>query len=165
MKTLDLLLEKLYNKNNLTREELLYLLENLDQVHTEKLFEYARKTRERYYGNKVYMRGLLEFSNICRMNCLYCGIRRDNKKVQRYRLSRREILECCREGYALGYRTFVLQSGEDPWYTVERLTDIITDIKSMFPDVAVTLSAGERPEEEYRAFFEAGAERYLLRHE
>jgi len=165
VKTLDLLLEKLYNTNNLTREELLYLLENLDQVHTEKLFEYARKTRERYYGNKVYMRGLIEFSNICRMNCLYCGIRRDNKKVQRYRLSHREILECCREGYALGYRTFVLQSGEDPWYTVERLTDIITDIKSMFPDVAVTLSAGERPEEEYRAFFEAGADRYLLRHE
>ena len=160
---MELLLEKLYNTNNLSREELLYLLENLDQVHTEKLFKYAEKTRERYYGYMVYMRVLLEFSNICRMNCLYCGIRRDNKKVQRYRLSHQEILECCREGYALGYRTFVLQSGEDPWYTVERLTDIITDIKSMFPDVAVTLSAGERPEEEYRAFFEAGAERYLLR--
>ena len=165
MNTIDFLLDKLYKNNELSREELLYILENLDDDHTEKLFEYARKTRDRYYGNKVYMRGLIEFSNVCRMNCMYCGIRSENKKAERYRLTSEQILDCCREGYALGYRTFVLQSGEDPWYTADKLIDIIKEIKRLFPDAAVTLSIGERSEEEYRAFFEAGAERYLLRHE
>jgi len=165
METLDLLLKKLYKYNELSREEILYVLENLDDAHVEKLFDYARRTRDRYYGNRVYMRGLIEFSNICRMNCMYCGIRSGNKKADRYRLTPEQILDCCREGYALGYRTFVLQSGEDPWYTVDRLTDIIAEIKRLFPDAAITLSIGERAEEEYQAFFEAGAERYLLRHE
>jgi len=162
---LDLLLDKLYNTNDLSRDELIYVLENLDEQQTQKLFEYARKTRERYYGNKVYMRGLIEFSNICRMNCMYCGIRAGNSKAERYRLTEEEIFECCREGYALGYRTFVLQSGEDPWYTVDRMVGIITRIKKSFPDAAITLSIGERKDDEYRAFYEAGAERYLLRHE
>jgi len=165
VKTLDSLLDKLYKNNELTREELLYILDNLDEVSKENLFDYARKTRERYYGNKVYMRGLIEFSNVCRRNCLYCGIRAENRKVDRYRLTPEQILECCKEGYALGYKTFVLQSGEDSWYTVDRLTSIIKEIKRLFPDVAVTLSIGERDEEEYRAFFEAGADRYLIRHE
>jgi len=163
--SLDLLLDKLYNTNELSRDELIYVLENLDEEHTQKLFDYARRTRDRYYGNKVYMRGLIEFSNICRMNCLYCGIRAGNSKAERYRLSEEEIFECCREGYALGYRTFVLQSGEDPWYTADRVVSIIARIKKSFPDAAITLSIGERDDDEYRAFFEAGAERYLLRHE
>src|SRR5690606_32011940 len=113
----------------------------------------------------VFMRGLIEFSNICRKDCLYCGIRSSNKKASRYRLTKEEILDCCCEGYKLGYRTFVLQSGEDPWYTTDRMVDIIKSIKRKFPDVAITLSIGEREKEEYQAFFEAGAERYLLRHE
>ena len=162
MRTLDFLLDKLYKNNELSREELLYILDNLDDAYTEKLFEYARKTRDRYYGNRVFMRGLIEFSNLCRMNCIYCGIRAENKKVERYRLTSEQILDCCREGYALGYRTFVLQSGEDPWYTVDKLEYIIKEIKRLFPDVAVTLSIGERSEEEYRAFFESRADRYCL---
>jgi len=165
VRTLDFLLDKLYKNNELSREELLYVLDNLDDAHTEKLFEYARKTRDRYYGNRVYMRGLIEFSNVCRMNCMYCGIRAGNKKVERYRLTPEQILDCCRVGYALGYRTFVLQSGEDLWYTVDKLEYIIAEIKKLFPGVAVTLSIGEKSEDEYRAFFEAGADRYLLRHE
>lgn len=129
------------------------------------LFRYACQTRERYYGNRVYMRGLIEFSSTCRRNCRYCGLRASNRRAKRFRMSRDEILACCRKGYELGYRTFVLQSGEDPWYTVERMTGIIAAIKSAFPDTALTLSIGERPKDEYRMFFAAGADRYLLRHE
>ncbi|NSW91624.1 MAG: [FeFe] hydrogenase H-cluster radical SAM maturase HydE [Firmicutes bacterium] len=159
------LLDKLYFENNLNRDELAWLIDNIDKEHKEILFDYAVKTRIRYYGNKVYMRGLIEFSNICRQNCLYCGLRASNKKVERYRLTKEEILNCCIEGYRLGYRTFVLQSGEDPWYTKERLVDIIQSIKTLFPDVAVTLSIGERSYDEYKCMFEAGADRFLLRHE
>lgn len=165
MNILDHLLHKLFEENNLSREELIFLLKNIDENSKDKLFNYACKTRNRYYGNKVFMRGLIEFSNICRKDCLYCGIRSSNKKASRYRLTKEEILDCCHEGYKLGYRTFVLQSGEDPWYTADRMVDIIKSIKRKFPDVAITLSIGEREKEEYQAFFEAGAERYLLRHE
>ncbi|MCX7842095.1 MAG: [FeFe] hydrogenase H-cluster radical SAM maturase HydE [Clostridia bacterium] len=162
---MDTLLEKLYIENNLQKDELAWLIGNISDEEKESLFDYALKTRRRYYGNKVYMRGLIEFSNICRQNCLYCGLRASNSKVERYRLTREEILDCCREGYGLGYRTFVLQSGEDPWYTAERLGDIIRGIKSLFPDTAVTLSIGERSYEEYKELLGAGADRYLLRHE
>lgn len=165
MATLNILLDKIYETNELSKEELLYILQNINGPSRDKLFEYARLTRARYYGNKVFMRGLIEFSNICRMNCLYCGIRAGNKNIERYRLTCEQILECCKEGYDLGYRTFVLQSGEDPWYTKDILVQLITEIKRRFPDVAVTLSIGERPKEEYQAFFDAGADRYLLRHE
>lgn len=159
------MIDRLYLENNLSKEELAWLIDNIDEEHKELLFDYAVKTRRRYYGDKVYMRGLIEFSNICKQNCLYCGLRASNKKVERYRLSKEEILECCIEGYKLGYRTFVLQSGEDPWYTVERLVDIIQSIKEMFNDVAITLSIGERSYEEYQRMFKAGANRFLLRHE
>lgn len=165
VKTLDFLLHKLYVKKELSREKLVFVLKNIDETSKEKLFAYACKTRDKYYGNKVFMRGLIEFSNICKRDCLYCGIRSSNKKASRYRLTKEEILTCCAEGYRLGYRTFVLQSGEDPWYTVDRMVAIIKAIKDKFPEVAVTLSIGEREKEEYEAFFDAGAERFLLRHE
>lgn len=131
----------------------------------EALFGAAREQRRRYYGDRVYFRGLIEFSNYCKNNCYYCGIRRDNANTRRYRLSHEEILECCAQGYHLGFRTFVLQSGEDPYYTDAVLCGIISDIKKQYPDCAVTLSVGEKTAETYRRYFAAGADRYLLRHE
>ena len=127
--------------------------------------EKADAIRRAYYGNRVFVRGLIEFTNYCRNNCLYCGIRRDNRQVDRYRLSKEEILSCCAEGYELGFRTFVLQGGEDPWYTDEKMCAIVEGIRSRYPDCAITLSLGERSEESYRRLYEAGANRYLLRHE
>lgn len=159
------LLYKLYQENQLEKEEVVFLLKSLDEETKETLFEYARRTREKFFGKKVYMRGLIEFSSVCRQNCLYCGLRASNTKAERYRLTKEEILDCCREGYRLGYRTFVLQSGEDPWYTEDRMVDIIGSIKELFPDAALTISIGERSYEEYKAMFDAGADRYLLRHE
>lgn len=113
----------------------------------------------------MYIRGLIEFSNYCRNNCLYCGIRKSNRNAQRYRLTKWEILSCCKEGYELGFRTFVLQSGEDAFFTDEVIIDIISSIKRIYPDCAVTLSIGEKSYESYKAYFDAGADRYLLRHE
>ena len=159
------LLNKLYDENHLTKEEIIYLLQNLDDEHQKILFEYARQTRLKHYGNKVYMRGLIEFSNICKQECLYCGIRASNTKADRYRLSPEEIIHCCETGYQLGYRTFVLQSGEDFWYTEEKLIEIIRSIKALFSDAAITLSIGERSYEVYKNLFEAGVDRFLLRHE
>ncbi len=131
----------------------------------DSLANLARQKRESIYGRDVYIRGLIEISNICKNNCLYCGIRRGNHRVSRYRLSPEEILHCCAEGYGLGFRTFVLQGGEDGWYTDEMLCDLIRRIKADHPDCAVTLSLGERSRESYRALYDAGADRYLLRHE
>lgn len=162
---LDDIIHKLYTENNLKKEEIIYLLQNIDEAHKELLFDYACKTKARYYGKAVFMRGLIEFSNICRQNCLYCGLRSANTSVERYRLTKDDILSCCNEGYELGYRTFVLQSGEDPWYTEEKLIDIIKSIKESFSDAAITLSIGERSRSEYESFFNAGADRFLLRHE
>lgn len=159
------LIEKLNECNNLDREELLFLLSHLDGEARELLFRRASETRDRIYGKRVFMRGLIEFSSICSRNCMYCGLRSSNSSAGRFRLTKEEILECCGEGYGLGYRTFVLQSGEDPWYTVDRMVEIIGSIRSAFPDTAITLSIGERSRDEYGAMFEAGADRYLLRHE
>ncbi len=125
----------------------------------------ADERRREFYGEEVYLRGLIEFSNYCRNNCYYCGIRAENRNAVRYRLGREEILDCCDEGYALGFRTFVLQSGEDPFFTDDLLCGIVSEIRNRFPDCAITLSVGEKAKESYRAFFEAGADRYLLRHE
>lgn len=130
-----------------------------------ELFSCADRVRREHYGDAVFLRGLIEFTNCCRNDCYYCGIRRSNAKLQRYRLDRQTILDCCREGYALGYRTFVLQGGEDPYYTDEVLCGIVSAIHERYPDCAVTLSVGERTAESYQRLFDAGARRYLLRHE
>ena len=129
------------------------------------LFAEADRVRRAVYGTDVYLRGLIEFTNFCKNNCYYCGIRRDNHNVSRYRLSEDEILSCCAEGYSLGYRTFVLQGGEDPYYTDERLCGIVSGIRERFPSCAITLSVGEKSRASYQAYFDAGANRYLLRHE
>ena len=142
------------------------LVELLDSgQYDEALFSSAVSIRERYYGRDVYIRGLIEISSYCSNDCYYCGIRKGNRSAQRYRLSGEEILECCRSGYALGFRTFVLQGGEDPFFTDAYLCRILTQIKSEFPDCAITLSLGERTRQSYEALFHAGADRYLLRHE
>lgn len=132
-----------------------------DSSRQEELFKTADKIRHDYVGDEVHLRGLIEFSNICRNNCLYCGIRRGNKQVNRYRLTEDELIETARRGALLGFKTIVMQSGEDMYYTVPRLCRIIESIKKF--DVAVTLSIGERPYAEYKAFREAGADRYLMR--
>ena len=131
----------------------------------EALFAEADRIRRDNYGDAVYLRGLIEISNYCRNNCYYCGIRAGNTKLQRYRLDKETILSCCRTGYDLGFRTFVLQGGEDPYYTDERLCDIVSEIHTRYPDCAVTLSVGERSRESYQRLYDAGARRYLLRHE
>jgi len=159
------LLHKAYQTNDLTKVEIMYLLENITHKDREVLYGYALKTKQAYYGDKVYLRGLIEFSNICRQDCLYCGIRASNSKVERYRLTPEEILACCDQGYKLGYRTFVLQSGEDIWYTEEILVALIHEIKKRYPEVAVTLSIGERRPETYQNLLAAGADRFLMRHE
>lgn len=157
------LVDKLFETGDLSDDELKILIES-DEFN-EPLAEAADIRRRENYGDKVYIRGLIEFTNYCRNNCYYCGIRRDNKKAERYRLTKDEILLCCDEGYKLGFRTFVMQGGEDPYYTDEMICDIVSKIKSRYPDCAVTLSIGEKPRESYQAFFDAGANRYLLRHE
>ena len=157
------LVDKLFETGDLSDDELKILIES--DKFNEPLAEAADIRRRENYGDKVYIRGLIEFTNYCRNNCYYCGIRRDNKKAERYRLTKDEILLCCDEGYRLGFRTFVMQGGEDPYYTDEMICDIVSKIKSRYPDCAVTLSIGEKPRESYQAFFDAGADRYLLRHE
>lgn len=157
------LVDKLFETGDLSDDELKILIES-DEFN-EPLAEAADIRRRENYGDKVYIRGLIEFTNYCRNNCYYCGIRRDNKKAERYRLTKDEILLCCDEGYKLGFRTFVMQGGEDPYYTDEMICDIVSKIKSRYPDCAVTLSIGEKPRESYQTFFDAGADRYLLRHE
>ena len=159
----DRLVEKLRENRNLSDEELRELIES--GMHDEALMKAADEVRRERYGNAVYLRGLIEFSSYCKNNCLYCGLRAGNTHAERYRLSKEEILACCDEGYLLGYRTFVLQSGEDPYYTDDMICDIISSIKARYPDCAVTLSVGEKPRESYKKYFKAGADRYLLRHE
>ena len=159
------LVDKLEKNNCLSKEEYTCLIENHTEQTDEYLFEKARKIKEKYYGKNVYIRGLIEFSNYCKNDCLYCGIRRSNKNAQRYRLTKDEILSCCVEGYDLGFRTFVLQSGEDSFYTDAKLIDIVSTIKNQYPDCALTLSIGEKTYDQYKAYFDAGADRYLLRHE
>ena len=149
----------------LTRSQWKTLVSDPDGEDAEILAQKARRIREERYGRAVFIRGLIEFTDYCRNDCYYCGIRKSNGRAARYRLTREEILECCRQGYALGFRTFVLQGGEDPFFTDERMAELISAIKGEFRDCALTLSFGEREEESYRAFRKAGADRYLLRHE
>lgn len=159
------IVQKLYLNNDISFDETVFLIKNAGCEDRKLIYEKALETKQRYYGKKVYMRGLIEFSNICSRNCLYCGLRAQNPHVERYRLSKEEIIECCRQGWKLGYSTFVLQSGEDPYYTVEKIEDIIKSIKLEFPESALTLSIGERSFEEYKRMKDAGADRFLLRHE
>ena len=143
--------------------------ERLITGYSPELAEYAAEKavaiRKEIYGNKVFTRGLIEVSNYCKNDCLYCGIRKSNRQCDRYRLSEEDIYACAQEGYQLGFRTFVLQGGEDPWFTDERLCAIVANISKDFPDCAITLSMGERSRESYQRLFDAGADRYLLRHE
>ena len=159
------LVEKLDNSHSLTVEEYAFLIENYSREAAEMLASKAVSARREIYGNKVFIRGLVEISNICKNDCIYCGIRRSNSSCERYRLSSEQILGCCDEGYSLGFRTFVMQGGEDPFYSDEVLCGIISEIKRRYPDCAVTLSLGERSKESYQRLFDAGADRYLLRHE
>ena len=157
--------DKLIYTNNLSRADLEYLLTSIDEEESNYLKENARKCTDSIYGRDIYIRGLIEFTNYCKNNCIYCGIRRDNPNVQRYRLSKEEILECCDTGYELGFRTFVLQGGEDAYFTDDIICEIIFSIKERHNDCAVTLSIGEKSKESYKEYFAAGADRYLLRHE
>lgn len=154
---------ELDTKRNLSNEALRLILQS-DKWDTPLTVTGDRKRRE-IYADEVYLRGLIEFSNFCKNNCYYCGIRAGNRNAVRYRLSKEEILDCCDEGYGLGFRTFVLQSGEDMSFTDALLCKIVYEIRTRFPDCAITLSLGEKPRESYKAYFDAGANRYLLRHE
>lgn len=156
---------KLAKNHTLSKQEYISLINCNDKESLEYLRQKAEKQRQDIFGRDIYMRGLIEFTNYCKNDCLYCGIRRSNKKAQRYRLTKEEILDCCKNGYDLGFRTFVLQGGEDAYYTDDIIVETVREIKSQFPDCAVTLSIGEKPKESYKRYFDAGADRYLLRHE
>lgn len=159
------LIDKLAANHDLADSDLLYLLDHITESDVDYLVEKAHEVRMNIYGDRVFMRGLIEFTNYCKCNCLYCGIRAENGNVERYRLDNEDILKSCETGYWLGYRTFVLQGGEDPYFTDERLVEMVEAIKKRFPDCAITLSIGERSRESYEKLYAAGADRYLLRHE
>lgn len=159
------LIDKLKETQTLTKEEWISLIENRTPELADYLFEQAREIQQKHYGNQVYIRGLIEFTNYCKNDCLYCGIRKSNTNACRYRLTKEDILSCCQTGYELGFRTFVLQGGEDGHFTDDRIVDIVSSIKTFYPECAVTLSIGEKSYESYKRFFDAGTDRYLLRHE
>ncbi len=160
---MHVVIDRLAEGGTIASEELLAILQT--DRYDSHLRDKADCVRQRYYGKDVYIRGLIEFSNYCQNDCLYCGIRRSNAKAIRYRLTREEILDCAREGYTLGFRTFVLQGGEDPYFTDDILCDIVQGIKEQFHDCAITLSMGERSRESYQRLRAVGVDRYLLRHE
>lgn len=159
------LIDQLEETHSLSKDEWITLLEQPFESVAEYAFEKARKLRNKYYQQDIYIRGLIEFSNFCKNDCYYCGIRRSNQEVLRYRLTLKQILKSCETGYHLGFRTFVLQGGEDPYYSDERICEMVSSIRGQFSDCAITLSLGEKPYESYLAYFHAGADRYLLRHE
>lgn len=159
------LIQQLASTHNLSDAELLTLLSSTEPETNQLLAQEADKLRRQYYGDAVYIRGLIEFTNYCKNNCYYCGIRAANTCAERYRLTQEEILACCAEGYRLGFRTFVLQGGEDPYYTDNKICALVSAIRSQYPDCAITLSIGEKSRSSYQAYFDAGANRYLLRHE
>ncbi|MGM9617143.1 [FeFe] hydrogenase H-cluster radical SAM maturase HydE [Butyricicoccus sp.] len=156
-------IEQLKQTRDLPDEQLLQLIDH--QGEDTALFEAADQVRREHYGTDVFLRGLIEFTNYCKNDCYYCGIRRSNRCAERYRLTPEQILSCCDNGYAMGFRTFVLQGGEDPRNTDEAICSLVDQIKTRYPDCAVTLSIGEKPRSSYQAYFDAGADRYLLRHE
>ncbi len=157
------IIQKLHINKDLNDDEFIYLLKS--DYENDFLFKTADEVRRNIYSDSVYIRGLIEISNYCKNNCYYCGIRYANKNLDRYRLSKENILYCCSEGYSLGFRTFVLQGGEDNHFTDELICDIVSSIKTNHPDCAVTLSLGEKSKESYSLYKNSGADRYLLRHE
>jgi len=159
------IIDRLVKERDLTDEEFEKLILCEDKETIEYLASKAREVRESIYGKEVYLRGLIEFTNYCKNDCLYCGIRRSNKNAERYRLTEEQILNCCEVGYKLGFRTFVLQGGEDAYFNDDVLVPLIKEIKEKYPDCALTLSIGEREKDSYQRLFDAGADRYLLRHE
>lgn len=165
MKTNRELIDKLNTEKALSKEEWVRLFSSFSEEDRLYAASIARAIADEHFGKKVYIRGIVEFSNYCKNDCFYCGIRCSNKNAERYRLTKEEILECCDEGRELGFMTFVLQSGEDKAYSIGKLCDIVHSIKSRHPDCAVTLSLGELGYDDYKALFDAGADRYLLRHE
>lgn len=160
-----IIIDNLRKEQDISYEIFSVLLQTEDEACISYLFEQARDVAREHYGNEIFIRGLIEFTNYCKNDCYYCGIRRSNRKVSRYRLSKESILECVDEGYELGFRTFVLQGGEDAYFTDDKICEIIAEIKKRYPKCAVTLSIGEKNRESYEAYFKAGADRYLLRHE
>lgn len=159
------LIDKLYETHQLSQDEYIYILNGIDASANEYLFERAREVTRNNFGNAIYTRGLIEFTNYCKNNCYYCGIGSGNTRADRYRLTLEDILSCCGTGHELGFRTFVLQGGEDNHYSDEDMVNIITAIKQNYPDCAITLSIGEKSYDSYKKYYEAGADRYLLRHE
>ncbi len=164
-KTVKHLIDRLEQERTLTLAEYELLVAGQTDEAMAYIAAKAEAKRKEVYSTDVYVRGLIEVSNICKNDCFYCGIRHSNKTCERYRLSEAEILECCALGYSLGFRTFVLQGGEDPYFTDDILCNLISNIKKSYPDCAITLSLGERSKESYAALKNAGADRYLLRHE
>ena len=158
------IVDRIHDSKNITKDELEILL-SLNEEEAEYLTAKAREVRESVYGKDVYIRGLIEFTNYCKNDCFYCGIRRSNKNADRYRLSLEDIMNCCETGYELGFRTFVFQGGEDAYYNEDRVCEVVKTIRDKYPDCAITLSIGEWPKESYEKFYKAGANRYLLRHE
>ncbi len=159
------IIEQLKTTQTATREQLIFLLKNITGAEREELRQAAQQTAQAVFGNKIYIRGLVEISSICKRDCRYCGLRRSNPNAVRYRLAPEQILSCCEKGYALGFRTFVLQGGEDGFFSDEVVCGVVREIKRRYPDCAVTLSLGERGDESFRRLYAAGADRYLLRHE
>ena len=159
------MIQEIKGRRDISIEQLEYLLITENKDCLEMLREEAVQTAQKIYGNQVFIRGLIEFTNYCKNDCYYCGIRRSNHCADRYRLTKEEILSCTDTGYELGFRTFVLQGGEDPYFTDARICDLVSVIKEKYPDCAVTLSIGEKSRESYKRYFDAGADRYLLRHE
>ena len=152
-------------KQNIDKTQLEILLGQASEKDVSFLYKEAREVADEVYGKRVFKRGLIEFTNYCKNDCYYCGIRRSNANAERYRIEKETILKCCAKGYELGYRTFVLQGGEDGYFTDERICGIVSSIRESYPDCAITLSIGEKSKESYQKYFDAGADRYLLRHE
>lgn len=159
------LLKEIIRTKKVSRNQLERILENNNAGENKLLYESARAIADKVYGKRIFIRGLIEFTNYCKNDCYYCGIRKSNVNADRYRLSKEDILRCCSFGYEAGFRTFVLQGGEDAYYTNDYICEIISTIKNKYPDCALTLSIGEKERSEYQAFFDAGADRYLLRQE
>ncbi|MGE4283211.1 MAG: [FeFe] hydrogenase H-cluster radical SAM maturase HydE [Clostridia bacterium] len=159
------LIDKLRSEKVLDKEEFITLLNCSKKEDIEYLFATSRVIADEFFGKKIFIRGLIEFSNFCKNDCYYCGIRKSNLNAERYRLEKDEILSCCKQGYELGFRTFVLQGGEDLWFSDEKMIDIVSEIRNTYQDCAITLSIGEKTYEQYLNLYNAGANRYLLRHE